>query len=149
MSDVIGYFVQCVSHSQASSYFGYREASGFGCQGRRAAHPGIHLNHDLLAVNRIHCELHIGATCLHAHSSHAGKSRISHSLVFHIRQRLRRGNSYAVARVNAHRVKVFNGAHHHAIVGSVAHHLQLELFPADNGFLYQHFTDRAGRETFC
>ena len=148
MGDVVGYFVQCVSHSQASGDFGYREASGFGSQSRRATHPRVHLDYYLSPVLGIHCELHIGAAGFHPYSAHACKRSVSHGLVFHVGKRLRWCDGDAVACVNSHRVEVLNGANHHAVVGSVAHHLQFELFPADYGLFYEHFPDRAGRETF-
>ena len=48
-----------------------------------------------------------------------------------------------VAGVNAHRVEVLDRADDDDVVGLVAHHLQLELLPADDRFLDQHLADRA------
>ena len=49
--------------------------------------------------------------------------------------------------MHTHRVKVLDGADHHTVVGPVAHDLQLELLPADDGLLDEDLTDRAGVQT--
>ena len=41
--------------------------------------------------------------------------------------------------MHAHRVEVLNRADDDAIVLSITHHLHLELFPAQDGLLDQHF----------
>jgi hypothetical protein len=46
--------------------------------------------------------------------------------------------------MHAHRVDVLDRADDDAIVGSVAHHLHLVLFPAEHRFLNQHFGSRRG-----
>ena len=50
-------------------------------------------------------------------------------------ERLRGGDGDAVAGVDAHRVEVLDRADDHGVVGAVAHHLHLELFPADDALL--------------
>ena len=40
-----------------------------------------------------------------------------------------------IAGVHAHRVDVFDGADDDGVVGGVAHHFHLELFPAQQGFV--------------
>ena len=44
--------------------------------------------------------------------------------------------------MHAHRIDIFDRADDNAIVGGVAHHLHLELFPAQNRLLDQHLADR-------
>ena len=46
--------------------------------------------------------------------------------------------------MNAHRVEVLDRADDDAIVFLVAHHLHLELFPPQDGFLDQHLVGRRG-----
>ncbi len=48
--------------------------------------------------------------------------------------------------VDAHRVDVLDRAHDHDVVGVVAHHLELELAPADDRLVEQHLADRRGLE---
>ena len=51
-----------------------------------------------------------------------------------------------VARVDAHRVDVLDRADDHDVVVAVAHHLELELAPAEHRLLDQHLVDRARGE---
>ncbi len=48
--------------------------------------------------------------------------------------------------MDAHRVDVLDGADDHHVVVAVAHHLELELAPAQHRLLDQHLVDRAGGE---
>ena len=48
-----------------------------------------------------------------------------------------------VAGVNAHRIEVFDRADDDDVVLQVAHDLELELFPADDGFFDQDRVHRA------
>jgi hypothetical protein len=50
----------------------------------------------------------------------------------------------AVARVDAHRIDVLDRADDHDVVGVIAHHLELELAPAEHRLLQQHLADRGG-----
>ena len=58
-------------------------------------------------------------------------------------QGLRRRDRDAVAGVHAHRVDVLDAADDDDVVGLVAHHLQLELLPAEHRLLDQHLVRRA------
>ena len=52
--------------------------------------------------------------------------------------------------MHAHRIKVLDRADDDAIVILVAHHLHLELFPAEQGFFDQQFLGRRGlKATFA
>ena len=46
--------------------------------------------------------------------------------------------------MHAHRIDVFDGADDDAVIFLVAHHLHLELFPAEHRFFDQHFGGRRG-----
>ena len=56
------------------------------------------------------------------------------------------GDDDAVAGVDAHRVEVLHVADGDAVVGAVAHHLVLDLFPAGEDLLDQDLVDGAGGE---
>src|SRR5206468_10297382 len=51
-------------------------------------------------------------------------------------------NGDGIARMNPHRVEILNRADNDDIVLQVAHHLELELFPSDDGFFNQHLVHR-------
>ncbi len=57
--------------------------------------------------------------------------RIAHRLVFAIGQRHRRRHGDRVAGVHAHRIEVLDRADDHDVVRVIAHHLELELLPAE------------------
>src|SRR6266568_5013820 len=63
--------------------------------------------------------------------------RIAHALVFAVGQRHRGSNRDRVAGVDAHGIEVLDGADDHDVVAAVAHHLELELFPAEDAALDQ------------
>ena len=69
--------------------------------------------------------------------------QVAHPLVFLVGQRQRRRHRDRVAGVDAHRVDVLDRADDDEVVGDVAHHLELELFPADHRFLDQDLVHRA------
>ena len=145
--DVIGDLVERVTDGEAGGDLGDREPGGLRRERRTAADPGVHLDDDLGAVNRVHGELHVRAAGLDADAPHAGKRRVPHLLVLEVGQRLGRCNRDRVAGVHAHRVEVLDGADHHAVVRVVAHHLELEFLPALHRLLDEDLADRAGVET--
>ena len=63
-------------------------------------------------------------------------------LVFAVGERLRRSDGDRVAGVRAHRIEVLDGADDDDVVGEIAHHLKLVLFPSEHRFFEQHFVDR-------
>ena len=66
------------------------------------------------------------------------------TLVFLVGQRQRRRHGDRIAGMHAHRIDVLDRADDDAVVVLVAHHLHLELFPAEHRFLDQHFGGRRG-----
>ena len=50
--------------------------------------------------------------------------------------------------MHAHRIDVLDRADDHAVVGAVAHHLQLVLLPTGDALLDEDLADRAGRKSF-
>ena len=97
-------------------------------------------------VGRVHRELHVGAAGLHPDPAQAGEGVVAHGLVLDVGQRLRRRHGDGVAGVHPHGVEVLDGADDDAVVGRVAHDLELELLPAGDRPLDQDLADRAGRQ---
>ena len=94
-------------------------------------------------VVRVDGELDVRAAGLDADLADDRHGGVAHPLVFLVGQRLGRGDGDRVAGVDAHRVEVLDRADDDDVVGPVAHHLQLELLPADDRFLDEHLVDGA------
>ena len=131
--DVVGDLVERVADGQAGGDLGDREAGGLAGQRARARHARVHLDHDLLAGAGVDGELHVAAAGLDADAPDAGEGGVAHLLVLDVGQRLGRRHGDGVAGVHAHRVEVLDRADDDAVVGPVAHHLQLELLPPGDG----------------
>ena len=58
--------------------------------------------------------------------------QVAHGLVFDVREGLGGGDGDRVAGVHPHRVEVLDAADDDDVVRLVAHHLQLELLPAQD-----------------
>ena len=71
---------------------------------------------------------------------------VAHHLVLAVGQGLRRRHRDGIARVHAHGVEVLDGADDDAVVGQVAHHLQLEFLPPQHALLDQHLVHRRKRQ---
>jgi hypothetical protein len=74
----------------------------------------------------------------------AGERLIAHDLVLDVGQRLGRRHGDRVAGVHPHGVDVLDGADDHAVVGVIAHDLELVLLPAGDGLLDEDLADGAG-----
>ena len=83
--DVVEDFVEGVTDGEASSDLGDREAGGLAGQGRRPAHPGIHLDHYDVAVVRIDRELDVAAARRDTDLSNDGERLVAQPLVFPVR----------------------------------------------------------------
>ncbi len=68
-------------------------------------------------------------------------------LVFLVGERLRWRDGDRITGVDAHRVHIFDRANHDKVVAIVAHHLEFEFFPTENGLLDQRLMHRAGIES--
>ena len=142
--DVVGDLIERVADRELGRDLGDRKAGGLRGQRRGARHARIHLDHDHAAVGRIDAELHVGAAGLHPDLAQHRERGVAHDLVFLVGQRQRRRDRDGIAGVHAHRIEVLDRADDDAIVLLVAHHLHLELFPAEHGFLDQDFVGRGG-----
>src|SRR6185312_13927263 len=90
----------------------------------------------------MNAELDIRSTGLDANLANYAYGGVAHALVFTVSKRLRRRHGNGVARVNAHRIKVLDGADDDDVVPQVAHHLKLVFLPAQHRFFDQHFMYR-------
>ncbi len=144
--DVVGDLVQGVADRELGRDLGDRKAGRFRRKRRGARHPRVHLDHDHAAVGGIDAELHVGAAGLDPDLAQHRDRGVAHDLVFLVGQGQRRRDGDGIAGVHAHRIEVLDRADDDAIVLFVAHHLHLELFPAENGFLDQHLVGRGGIE---
>jgi hypothetical protein len=110
-------------------------------------HARVHLDHDHAPVLRVDRELDVRAAALDPDLAHDADRGVPHVLVLAVGQRLGRRDRDRVARVHAHRVEVLDRADDDDVVGVVAHHLHLELLPADQALLDEHlvFIEAASR----
>src|SRR5204863_224473 len=108
---------------------------------RGARHTRVHLDHDEAPVVRVDRELDIRATRLDTDLPHDGDRGVAHQLVFLVRQRLCRRDGDRVSRVDPNGVHVLDGADDDDVIREVAHHLELELLPADHRLLDEHGRD--------
>ena len=124
-------------------------------QGGAARHAGVDLD-DVVGRRRRVLVLPLGelrprrqreldvAAALDAQGADDLQAGRAQHLVLLVGQRLAGRDDDAVAGVHAHRVEVLHVADGDAVVGAVAHHLVLDLFPAEQAALQQHLVDGAG-----
>ena len=139
---VVGNLVQRVTHRQLGGDLGDGKSGGLAGQGRAAGHPRVHLDDHQAAVVRMHRELDVGAPGIHADLPDDAQRGVTHHLVFLVRQGLGRRHGDGVPGVDPHGVEVLDGAHDDHVVLVVAHHLQLELLPAQYRLLHQDLVHR-------
>ena len=142
--DVVDDLVEGVSDGQTRSDLGDRETCGFRGQGRTPRDAGIHLDHDHVAIGGIDRELNVAAAGVHTDLADDRDRLIPEALVLAVSQGLSRGHGDRVTGVHPHRIEVFDRADDHHVVGGVAHHLQLEFLPTEQGLLNQDLIHRAG-----
>ena len=128
---VVGDLVERVAHRELGGDLGDREAGRLGGERRGARHARVHLDDHHAPVLRVDRELHVRAAGVDADLAQHRDRGVAHDLVFLVGERLRRRHRDRVAGVHAHRVEVLDRADDDAVVLAVAHHLHLELFPAD------------------
>ena len=90
----------------------------------------------------IHRELDVAAAGVDADLANDRDRRVAHRLVLAIGERHRRRDGDRVAGVHAHRIEVLDRADDHDVVVVIAHHLELELLPADDAALDEHLARR-------
>ena len=142
--DVVGDLVEGVADGELGGDLGDGEAGRLGGQRRGAGDAGVHLDDHQPAVRGVDAELDVGTAGLDADLADDLDRGVAQDLVFLVGQGLRRGDGDGVAGMDAHRVEVLDGADDDDVVGQVAHHLQLELLPADDRLLHQDLAGRRG-----
>ena len=142
--DVVGDLLQRVADREPGGDLRDREAGRLARQRARARDPRVHLDHDDLVGGGVDGELDVRAAGLDADGADHRDRLVAQRLVLLVGERLLRRDADAVAGVDAHRVEVLDRADDHDVVRAVAHHLELELAPAEHRLLEQHLTDRRG-----
>ena len=144
--DVVEDLVEGVTHRQAGGDLGDRETRGLRGERRTARNARVHLNDDHVPVGGVDRELDVAAAGVHTDLADDRDRLVPQALVFAVRQGLCRRHGDRVTGVHPHRIEVFDRADDHHVVGGVAHHLQLELLPTEQGLLDQDLADRTGVE---
>ena len=141
--DVVWYLLERVADGEAGRDLRDREARRL--RGKRGGprHARVHLDHDDVARVGVDGELDVGAARLDPDGSNHRKRLVSQRLVGAVAERLLWRDRHAVAGVNAHRVDVLDRADDERVVVAIAHHLELELAPAEQRLLEQDLVDRA------
>ena len=144
--DVVRDLVEGVADGELRGDLGDREARRLRGEGRGARHAGVHLDDDHLAGLGMDRELDVGAARLDADLPHDGDGGVAHLLVLDVGEGLGRGDGDRLARVDPHRVDVLDRTDDDDVVGLVAHHLELELLPAEDRLLEHDLVDERGVE---
>ena len=142
LRDIVDDLIERVSDGKARRGLGDGEPGRLRCKRGRTGNAGIHLDDHHAPVFRVHGELHVRSARLHAHLLENGQACRTHALVFHVAERLSRGNGDGIARVHAHGVQVLDGADDNAVSGLISHDLHLVFFPAFDGFFNEHLAGR-------
>ena len=139
--DVIRDFIQRVADGQFRGNLGDGKSGRLRRQSRTARHARIHLDDDHVAVLGIDPELNVRSAGVDPNLADDAHRRITHDLVFLVRQRHGRRNGNTVAGVNTHGIEIFDGTDDDDIVFEVPHDLQFEFLPADDRAFHQDFVD--------
>ena len=91
----------------------------------------------------MHGKLDIGATGVHPDCTDTGNGPIPHLLIFAVRQCHGGGHRDRITGVHTHGVNILDSTYNNHVVGMIADHFQLELFPPQQRLLNQNFRDGA------
>ena len=142
--DIVLELVEGVSNGELRGDFGDGKPGGFGGEGGGAGDTGVHFDNDHPAGLGTDRELDVGTAGLDADFPDHREGGVPHALIFAIGEGLGGGDGDAVPGVDAHGVKVFDGADDHAVVSAIAHHLHLVLLPTKKGLLDENFRGGGG-----
>ena len=137
--DVVRNLVQAIADRQLGGDLGDRKAGRLARQRGRTRYARVHLDHDQPARIRVDGELDVRAAGIHADLADDAQRGVAQQLIFLVGQGLGRRDRDRVAGMHAQRVEVLDGADDDHVVAGVAHDLQLELLPAGDRLLDQHF----------
>ncbi len=88
--------------------------------------------------------MNVASAGVHADCADDLDAHVSHVLVLTISEGQTRRDRYRVPGVHSHGIDVLDRTDHHHVVVSVAHQLEFEFLPADDGLLEQHLSCWAG-----
>ena len=131
-SNIVPEFIQCITHGKFCRHFGNRKSGGFGSQGGGAGHSRIHLDNQHSSILWVDGELNVGTTGFHTDFAQYRYRCVAHDLIFFVCQRLRRGDSDGISRMNTHWIEVFDGTDDNTIIVFVTYDFHFEFFPTNN-----------------
>ena len=123
-----------------------RIAGRLGRERGRTRHAGVDLDDRILEAVRFERELAIAAALDFESLDYVERRGAQHLILF-VRKGDRRGDDDAVAGMNADGVEVLHAADGDDVALAVAHHLELDLFPAADALLDQDLVDRGAAQT--
>ncbi len=129
--DVVAEFVEGVSHRQLRGDPRDRKSGGLRSERGTPGHPRIHLDHDHVAVRRVHRELDVRAAGVDPDRPHDRERTVPQPLVLLVGERHDRGDGDRVAGVHAHRIDVLDAADHHAVVLAIPDDLEFVFLPSE------------------
>ena len=139
-----------ILQGQAAGEHGGNESNGearrLGCQSGGAGGAGIDLDDDDPIRFRVVGKLHVGAAD-DLNALHDFVSRLLEALLTFFGNGEHGSGTEGIARVYTHGINVFDEADGDHIVVRVTYHFKLQLFPAEDGFLYQNLSYQAGLKT--
>src|SRR5579862_7555454 len=94
-------------------------------------------------------ELNIRTASFDTHFANDRGRCVAHALIFLVGKRLCRCYRNRIARMNAHRIEIFDRADHDEVVANVAHYFEFVFLPAENGFFDERLMNGACIESAC
>ena len=142
--DLVLEFVEVVPNGQLGRHLRDGVPRRFGRQRRRARHPRVDFNrNDVLVLVGRHRELDVATSGEVSDAAHHLDGHVPHALERGVTQGHGRRHRDAVPRVDAHRVKVLDGADKGHVVVGIAKKLKLKFLPAQQRLVDHHLVNRA------
>ena len=138
-----GNLVQGQAAGQHGGYQRDGESRGLAGQGGRTGRSGIDLDHHDSSGNGIVSELYVG-TSDHLYLFHNLICLPLQLLLYLLGDGQHGSGAEGISRVHAQRVDILDEADGDHVVLGVPNHLQLQLFPAQDGLFHQHLAHHTG-----
>ena len=122
LRNIVGNLIKGIPDGQLRGNLGYRESGGLGSQGGTPRYARIHFNNHQCPVVRIQRKLNVGSAGINTDFSDDADRRVSHMLIFFIRQGHGRGHRDTVSGMHTHWIEILDGADNDDIVFGVPHH---------------------------